>query len=357
MRKVYIIAEAGVNHNGELSVARQLIDVAVEAGADAIKFQTFKAEQLVSQYAPKAEYQKLSTHQTESQMAMLKKLELGTDEHDELYKYCQQKGVEFLSTAFDLESLEILSSQFNLSRFKIPSGELTNPLLLLSVAEKGKPVILSTGMCGLQEIETALGTLAFGFLNSKESPSLRAFRTAYYSNEGYECLKKNVTLLHCTTEYPSPFQDVNLRAMETLRTAFNLDVGLSDHTEGIAVPIAAAARGACVIEKHFTLSRELPGPDHRASLEPRELIQMIQSIRQVQQALGDSRKIPSPSEIKNIVAARKSLVAALPIKKGEIFTKDNLGVKRPGNGISPMLFWEWLGKQAPRDYETDELID
>ena len=354
---VYVIAEAGVNHNGELELAHQLIDVAANAGADAIKFQTFKSDRLVSQHAPKAEYQLLSSDQTESQLSMLRKLELGFDEHCLLYKYCQQKGIEFLSTAFDLESLEFLTSQFDLPYLKIPSGELTNPLLLVKVAQTGKLIILWTGMSCLQEIETALGVLAFSYLNYNDTPSLESFRGAYCSSEGYVYLKNNIILLHCTTEYPTPFGEVNLRAMDTMKSAFGLDIGLSDHTDGITIPIAAVAKGACLIEKHFTLSRTLPGPDHQASLEPQELDQMVQSIRQVEQALGNSRKIPAPSEIKNIPVARKSLVAGCPIKKGEFFTNANLAIKRPGNGISPMLYWNYLGKQAQRNFETDELLE
>lgn len=353
---VYIIAEAGVNHNGSLEMAIELIDVAVNAGADAVKFQTFKTEKSISKNAPKADYQIKNTKMEETQYEMVQKLELDEFAHQTLVDYCKQRKIDFLSTPFDTESIELLVNKFQVTRLKIASGEITNAPLLLKAAYSGKPIILSTGMSTLGEIEDALGVLAYGYLNSSEKPSIKAFRNAYYTKEGQEALYNKVTLLHCTTEYPAPFEDVNLRVMNTLKTAFGLPVGYSDHTEGIAVPIAAVAMGAVVVEKHFTLDRNLPGPDHKASLEPYELKEMVRSIRQVEQAIGNSRKKPSFVELKNREVARKSIVAAKNIKKGELFTEDNLFFKRPGTGISPMYFWNILGNRAEIDYEKDEVI-
>ncbi|MGQ9558025.1 MAG: N-acetylneuraminate synthase [Desulfurispora sp.] len=352
----FIIAEAGVNHNGSLELAKQLVDVAVQAGADAVKFQTFRAEKLVSRSAPKAAYQCRTTAESESQLEMVRKLELSEEQHAELVAYCRQKGIQFLSTPFDEPSVDLLVNHFDVPLIKIPSGEITNGPFLLYIARTGKPVILSTGMSTLGEVETALGVLAFGYIRLQAEPSLAAFQAAYASEEGRQALRRKVTLLHCTTEYPAPFADVNLRAMDTLRAAFGLPVGYSDHTPGIAVPIAAVARGAVVIEKHFTLDCNLPGPDHRASLEPGELKQMVQAIRQVEQALGSGLKIPAASEIKNMPVARRSLVAARAIKRGEQFTGENVTAKRPGNGCSPMLFWDYVRKRAAKDYLPDEQI-
>jgi len=355
-QNTFIIAEAGVNHNGSLELAKQMVDVAVAAGADAVKFQTFQAEKVVSCFAPKAEYQCRTTGAGESQLEMVRKLELSAEQHAELVEYCRQKGIQFLSTPFDQESVDLLACRFDLPLLKIPSGEITNGPLLLHIARTGKPVLLSTGMSALGEVETALGVLAFGYTRPGEGPSLAAFQAAYASAEGQQALQQKVTLLHCTTEYPAPFTDVKLRAMDTLRAAFGLPVGYSDHTSGIAVPVAAVARGAVVIEKHFTLDRNLPGPDHRASLEPDELKQMVQAIRQVEQALGNGIKAPAPSEIKNMLVARRSLVANRAINKGEQFTSANLAVKRPGIGASPMLYWDYLGKRAVKNYLPDEQI-
>ena len=354
--KTYIIAEAGVNHNGSLKMAHELIDVAVDAKVDAVKFQTFKAEQVISKNAPKAEYQKQTTGASESQLDMVKKLQLSEDAHQTLIEYCQKKEIEFLSTPFDLGSVDLLSQRFALKRMKLPSGEITNAPLLLRAARTSCDLILSTGMCSLQEIETALGVLAFGFLALKEKPSSDAFRRAFASAEGRQALKKRLSLLHCTTEYPAPFAEVNLRAMETMRTEFGLPVGYSDHTRGIAVPIAAVALGATIIEKHFTLDRSLPGPDHAASLEPDELQAMVQGIRQIELAVGSPQKKASPSEEKNKVIARKSLVAACRIEKGEIFSEDNLAAKRPGGGISAINYYDWLGRKAEKAFEADEEI-
>jgi len=332
MNKTFIIAEAGVNHNGSIKLAKKLIDVAVEAGADAVKFQTFKADKVVSKYAPKAEYQKKTTCKNESQYEMIKKLELDEKAHKELISYCKQKGIMFLSTPFDHDSIELLN-ELGLEIFKIPSGEITNLPYLRHIGSLKKRVILSTGMSDLGEIEDALDVLI---------------------NAG--TLKENITVLHANTMYPTPMEDVNLKAMQTIAYAFKVDVGYSDHTLGIEVPIAAVAMGAKVIEKHFTLNRDMEGPDHKASLEPDELKAMVKAIRNIELALGDGIKKPTVSEIPNIKIARKSIVAKRVIKKGEILTEENLTTKRPGNGISPMRWDEIIGTVASRDYEMDDLI-
>jgi N,N'-diacetyllegionaminate synthase len=331
--KTFIIAEAGVNHNGSLDMALQLIDVAAAAGADAVKFQTFKAEKVIAVNAPKAGYQRETTGSDESQLEMVKKLELDEAAHTQLYMYCRHKGILFLSTPFDLESIDMLS-RLGLEIFKIPSGEITNLPYLRKLGALQKRLILSTGMANLGEIEAVLD-----ILGESGTPL------------------ENIIVLHCNTEYPTPFEDVNLSAMLTIRNAFpGISVGYSDHTPGIEVPVAAAALGATVIEKHFTLDRNLPGPDHRASLTPDELKAMVQAIRNIEKALGDGIKRPSPSEIKNKPIARKSLVAIHPIKTGELFSSDNITAKRPGTGISPMRWDEVLGQAAQKDYEKDDLI-
>jgi N-acetylneuraminate synthase len=355
--KVFIIAEAGVNHNGSIDLAKQLIDAAVDSGADAVKFQTFQANKLASLKAPKAEYQQKATGNTESQYEMLKKLELSQESHFTLVKHAKEKKIQLLSTPFDEESADFLLHELNLPIIKIPSGEITTAPLILHIARGNKPVILSTGMATLGDIELALGVLAFGFLNLQAQPSAQAFMRAFCSDEGQKVLKEKVTLLHCTSSYPADFRDINLRAMDTLRTAFALPVGYSDHSKGISVPIAAVARGATLIEKHFTLDRELPGPDHRASLEPSELQAMVQSIREVEQALGQGNKLPTTEELKTRVVARKSLVALCPIQKDETFSRDSLGIKRPGNGVAPVEYWDFLERAATRNYEVGELID
>lgn len=352
-----IIAEAGVNHNGSLAMAKKLVEVAAEAGADAVKFQTFKAERLVSRTATKAQYQLQTTDAWESQYEMIRRLELDEAAHEALIEHSAVCGIEFLSTPFDQESVDLLVNRLGLSRLKLPSGEITNAPLLLKAARSAKPVILSTGMCTLADVEAALEVLAFGYSSPPESPpSQGAFREAFCSAEGRSALHDNVILLHCTTEYPAPFGDVNLRAMDTLRAAFALPVGFSDHTSGISAAIAAVARGAVVIEKHFTLDRTLPGPDHKASLEPAELASMVRSIREIEQALGSGVKVPAHSEVKNIPVARKSLVAACAIAKGTRLNERNLTVKRAGNGISPLHYWDILGRIAERDYQQDEMI-
>lgn len=356
---IFVIAEAGVNHNGDPDVAFKLVDAAVAAGANAVKFQTFKAENLVTRKAAKAKYQKQTTDSAESQFAMLKRLELSHKMHEELICYCQSLGIEFLSTAFDLESLEFLVRNLELSTLKIPSGEMTNGPLLLAHARTGCDLIISTGMCSLSDIRAALSVIAFGFIYGEDFsvlPSTKAFKEAFQSQQGQELLKQKVTLLHCTTEYPAPLDDVNLSAMQTLQATFSTKVGYSDHSEGITVPIAAAAAGASLIEKHFTLDKSLPGPDHKASLNPQELTEMIQAIRVVGRIMGDGIKEPKPSELGNIAIARKSLVAVSSIKKGECYTQKNIGVKRPGTGISPMQYWDFLGEESQKNYAPDELI-
>ena len=329
-----IIAEAGVNHNGRIETAGQLIETAAEAGADLVKFQTFSADRLVTGSASKADYQLETTSTSESQHEMIRKLELSREMHEELIAHCKKCGVGFFSTGFDPQSVDLLA-ELGLDRFKIPSGEITNLPYLRHIGQYGKPVILSTGMARLGEIEAALEVL-----------------------EASGTPRERVTVLHCNTEYPTPMADVNLKAMLAIRDALGVQVGYSDHTLGIEVPIAAVAMGATVIEKHFTLDRNLPGPDHRTSLEPDELKAMVQAIRNIELALsGDGIKSPSPSESKNIEIARKSLVALVPINAGEPFTEANLGVKRPGSGISPMRWDEFIGRPANRDYQVDELIE
>ena len=327
---VYIIAEAGVNHNGSLDLACRLVDAAKAAGADCVKFQTFRSENLVSHSAQKAAYQQDTTG-SGSQINMLKKLELSYHEFLALKAYCDKAGISFLSTPFDLESIDFLNS-IDMPFWKIPSGEVTNLPYLLALARTGKPVVMSTGMCEMAEIRAAVHLLQ-------------------------ENGTKEIRLLHCNTEYPTPYEDVNLRAMRTMREDFGLEVGYSDHTRGIEVPVAAVALGATIIEKHFTLDRNMEGPDHRASLEPDELAAMVSAIRHIEKALGSGDKTPSPSEMKNINVARKSIVAQKEIKAGEMFTEENITVKRPGTGISPMKWFEVLGAKAPRDFHEDELIE
>ncbi len=331
--KVFIIAEAGVNHNGTLDLAKQLIDVAVDADADAVKFQTFKAENLVSKNAEKADYQKEATDASESQFDMIKKLELDVETHKELIAYCQEKDIMFLSTPFDHDSINLLSD-LGLKIFKIPSGEITNLPYLRHIGSLGKQVILSTGMSNLQEVEDALNILI---------------------NAG--TLKEDITVLHANTMYPTPMGDVNLNAMLTIQKEFDVAVGYSDHTLGIEVDIAAVAMGASCIEKHFTLDKTMEGPDHKASLEPEELKAMVSSIRNIEKALGSSEKKPSPSESTNIDIVRKSIVASKNIQKGVLLTEKNITTKRPGNGISPMKWDEVLGSKSIKDYRVDEMID
>lgn len=331
---VLIIAEAGVNHNGSLEIAKRLVNEASSAGVDIIKFQTFKAEKLVSKVAQQAEYQKKNIGKgEETQYAMLKKLELSNEQHEELIAYCKSKNIRFFSTAFDMDSIDYLHS-LDLGLWKIPSGEITNYPYLKKIASYKEPVILSTGMCELTDIENAINVLV-----------------------GNGVSKDTITVLHCNTEYPTPMKDVNLKAMLEIKEKFGVKIGYSDHTEGIEIPIAAVALGATVIEKHFTLDKNMEGPDHKASLEPSELKAMVKSIRNIEQALGTGHKTISESERKNIEIARKSIVAAKDIKEGDIFTEDNITVKRPGNGISPMEWENVIGKVAKRNFQEEELIE
>jgi len=331
--KTFIIAEAGVNHNGSVEIAKRMIDAATNAGADAVKFQTFKAEKVVSKFASKAEYQKETTQRDESQLEMIKKLELDPNAHKELIDYCRKNGVMFLSSPFDLESIELLDT-LGLSMLKIPSGEITNLPYLKKIGSLKKKIVLSTGMSDLREIGDALSILTQA-------------GTA----------KEDITVLHCNTEYPTPYEDVNLRAMLTIKETFKIKVGYSDHTPGIEVSIAAAALGATVIEKHFTLNKSMEGPDQKASLEPGKLKAMVQAIRNVEKSLGDGTKKPSRSELKNIAAIRKSILAARNIREGEIFTEGNLAAKRPGEGISPMEWDKVIGQTAKRNFEDGQLIE
>ena len=356
MGRTYIIAEAGVNHNGDISLAKELILAAADAGADAVKFQTFKAEKLASKKAPKADYQNKTTDSEESQLDMLRKLELPLDAYTELMALCEEKGIEFLSTPFVEDSLKFLVNECQLKLMKIPSGEITNAPFLLAVARTKLPIIISTGMSTLGDIENALMVLSFGYLESGEPLNKEAFLKAYLKANENGILHDKVKLLHCTTEYPAPFSEVNLSAMDTMRQAFGLEVGYSDHTEGIVIPMAAVARGAKIIEKHFTLDKSMPGPDHKASLDPDELKAMVTGIRQIEKAIGKGIKVPADSELSNISIVRKSLVASKPIQKGEIISKDNIAIKRPGNGKSPMSYWETPGKSVDKNYLEDEVI-
>lgn len=331
--KTVIIAEAGVNHNGDINLAKKLIEIASKAGADYVKFQTFNTESLVSKHAEKAEYQKKVTQANESQYEMIKKLEFDKQTHLELKNCCKNNNIKFLSTAFDLDSIDLLS-KIGVDFFKIPSGEITNYPYIRKIARLGKPIVMSTGMANLLEIEQALDVLLHNGLK-----------------------KDAITILHCNTEYPTPMRDVNLKAMLTIKNAFNVNIGYSDHTLGIEIPIAAVALGAAVIEKHFTLDRSLKGPDHKASLEPDELADMVKCIRNIEIALGNGIKNPSDSELKNIDIVRKFIVAKTTIKIDDVFSENNITVKRSGKGISPMRWNEIIGKVAPKNYYPDDIIE
>jgi len=333
IQRTIIIAEAGVNHNGSMELAKKLIDAAIVAEVDFVKFQTFKAETLVTQTADKAKYQKELTGEFESQFEMIKKLELHQEDHKDLLKYCKSKDIQFLSTAFDNDSIDLLA-KLDIPLFKIPSSEITNLPYLRHIGRMGKPIIMSTGMSTLEEVSNALNILL---------------------EAGLE--KEKITILHCNTEYPTPLEDVNLNAMLTIRNELNVNVGYSDHTLGIEIPIAAVAMGATIIEKHFTIDRTLQGPDHAASLEPDELKEMVKSIRNIEKAMGDGVKKPSRSETKNISIARKSIVAKKSIKKGEFFSENNLTIKRPGTGISPMEWDDVIAQKSNKSFSIDELIE
>ena len=357
--KVFIIAEADVNHNGKPELALKLIDVAADAGADAVKFQTFKSESLVTKNAAKAEYQQKITNAEESQFEMLKKLELTHETYIELVARCKKRGIKFLSTAFEMESLSFLNNVIGLNTLKIPSGEITNGPLLLAHAQTGCELIVSTGMTTLSEIEDGLGVIAFGLMHGDDSsiePTRDSFAEAISSPVGQNMLKEKVTLLHCTSDYPAPSADINLNAMLSIGNTFGLKIGYSDHSEGIAVSIAAATLGATILEKHFTIDKGLPGPDHVASLDPTELKELVIAVRTIELAMGNGRKEPSPSEMRNKNVSRKSLFAACDIAEGEVFTKENLAIKRPGNGISPMEYWDILGKKSQKNYREEEII-
>ena len=356
-QRTFIVAEAGVNHNGSLEMARRLVEVAAEAGADAVKFQTFTAEKVVTAAAPKADYQRATTESGESQLEMIRKLELDNEAFRALAEHAAARGIEFMSTPFDIDAVGFLADTIGVKRLKLPSGEITNGPLLLAAARTGKPIILSTGMSTLDDVRAALAILAFGYARPDDVPSRAAFEAARESVEGQSALREKVVLLHCTTEYPAPFAEVNLRAMDTMAQTFGLPVGYSDHTLGIEVAVAVVARGAVVVEKHFTLDRGLPGPDHAASLEPDELTAMVREIRNVEAALGSPVKAPTPSEAKNMAIARRSLVAARDIHTGETFDAASLTAKRPGTGVSPMAYWDVVGRVARRDFRRDEMIE
>ena len=353
---VYIIAEAGVNHDGDPGRALALVDAAADAGADAVKFQTFRPEALVTASARQAGYQIRNDGDAGSQLVMLQRLVLRPEDHHALMARCIARGIDFLSSPFDAASADFLIHELRLPCIKLGSGELTNGPLLLQVARADRDLILSTGMATLDEVHEALGTVAFGYLERGEPPSRAVLSDALSQPEAHALLRRRVTLLHCTTEYPCPLEQVNLRAMDTLADRFGLPVGYSDHTLGIAVSVAAAARGARVVEKHFTLDRTLPGPDHVASLEPDELAALVKAVRAVSRALGGPDKTPTEVERQNARVARKSLVAARAIVAGEPFSPANLTVKRPGGGRPPLDFWDLLGQPSPRDYAADEVI-
>lgn len=353
-----IIAEAGVNHNGDLGLALELVDAAAAAGADVFKIQTFRADALASAVAPKAAYQARQTGETETQLEMLRRLEFSAENHEAVIARCAERGIAFLSTPFDFESLKLLTGRFGLKRIKFGSGELTNAPLLLEGARAGVELILSTGMATLDEVEQALGVVAFGMTApASTKPSRAAFAEALRSADAWTLLRERLTLLHCTTDYPAAVADVNLRAMDTLREAFGIPVGYSDHTEGMAVSVAAVARAAVLIEKHITLDRSMAGPDHLASADPDQFKAMVDAIREVERALGSPIKQPGASESANRVVARKSLVAARAVRAGEAWTPESLTVMRPGSGREPAAWWETLGAAAERDYAAGEPLD
>ncbi|MCK1475445.1 N-acetylneuraminate synthase [Bradyrhizobium sp. 197] len=353
MTRTLIIAEAGVNHSGSLETALALVDAAADAGADIVKFQTFNANSLAGRSARKADYQQRTTDAAESQRAMLKRLELPHSAHPPLIARAKERGIEFLSTPFDHQSLNYLLT-LGLPRIKIGSGDLTNAPLLHAIASADMPLILSTGMATLIEVEEALGVLAHGYSRSNAPPGVAGFRAAWRDGEARARLSERVSLLHCTTEYPCPAEDVNLDAMQTMRTAFHLPVGYSDHTDGIEISLAAVAIGASVIEKHLTLDRNAEGPDHAASLEPGDLKRMVSAIRRIEQARGDGIKAPRNSEIKNIDIARKSIVAARALKTGEVLRPEDLTCKRPGSGRSPVEYWSLIGTTTTRPYDEED---
>lgn len=357
MNKVKIIAEAGVNHNGDIELAKELVLAASESGADFVKFQSFNTEDLVTPKASQAPYQTKNSNIKESQHDMLKKLELSKESHFILKDKCESLGIGFLSTAFDLRSLNFLINELRFSTLKIPSGEITNGSLILQSALSGCDLIISTGMSNLQEVEDALGIVAYGYsFPNDNNPSKDKFKKAFNSSKGKELLKKKVSLLHCTTSYPANFEDLNLNSIDTLAKKFNLPVGYSDHSKGIEASIAAVAKGAHIIEKHLTLDRKLVGPDHLASIEPSEFSKLVSSIRNIEISLGDGLKEPKKSELENKRVARKSIFASQDIKKGELITKEKLSIKRPEIGLNPMMIWDLIGSKAKKDYKKNEVF-
>jgi N-acetylneuraminate synthase len=357
MNNVYVIAEAGVNHNGSLKLAKKLVDEAYKCGADAVKFQTFITEDCLSLNIEKANYQENNTG-SGTQFEMVKKLELSFDDHLEIYNYCKSVGIDYMTTAFDIKSLNFVNERFDVKSLKIGSGEITNLPLILAHSKSGKNIILSTGMCSLGDIELALGVLAFGFINDPEKEvNLKNFYEAFVSEEGQSKLTKYVTLLHCTTEYPAPFNEVNLNVLNTFKRAFNCKIGYSDHTQGIVVPILSVAYGVSVIEKHFTLDNDMEGPDHKASLEPSEMLAMVNGIRQASLSLGRTIKLPTKSEVNNLSIVRKVILAKSTIQQGEIFTEENLCIKRSKGTLNPSQYWEILGTIANKHYEAEEAIE
>jgi N-acetylneuraminate synthase len=354
-KKIFIVAEAGVNHNGSVSKALDLIDAAAYAGADAVKFQTFVTEKMITKNSEKANYQKRTTVIKENQFEMIKKLELNFNSYFKLKNRCRKNNIKFLSTAFDYDSLNFLVNKLKLDVLKIPSGEIINGPYLLEHAKYKKKLIVSTGMSTINEVETCLGVIAFGLLN-KSKPSKKSFQNAYKSKEGKRILSKYVTLLHCTSNYPAKFSEINLNAMIELKNKFGLAVGYSDHSKGTLVSISAAAMGARYIEKHFTLDKNLPGPDHLASLEPDELKLMVTSIRNVEIIRGSKKKIPQASEINVQKVARRSIVATKKIRKGDIINENNIGLKRPASGKNPMDYWKLIGQTSKKNYDIDENI-
>lgn len=352
---ILIIAEAGVNHNGEKTKALELIEAAAQSGADAVKFQTFKAERLALFDAPKADYQKKTTGASESQLAMLQALELPFEWHQEMQKYAHDLGIKFISTAFDQASLEFLET-LNLPFYKIPSGEITNAPLLLAFAQTKKRLVLSTGMATLGEIEQALAILAWGYNHTEIPESLEDVWRFWSSPYSANSVHDNVSLLHCTSQYPTSMEEVNLRAMDTLSSSFGLPVGYSDHTQGLLIPAAAVARGATIIEKHFTLDRTLPGPDHMASLEPHELSQMVRDIREIEKALGNGWKRPQVSEWDTRSSARQKIIALTEIREGDLYGAENLATARTGDGRSPIYIWDLFGTKAGRSYKAGEAV-
>ncbi|MBI2565673.1 MAG: N-acetylneuraminate synthase [Candidatus Schekmanbacteria bacterium] len=354
--RVFVIAEGGVNHNGSTEIGLALIDAARAAGADAIKFQTFRADRLVTGRAPLAAYQRAGASLARDQRDMLTRLELSEEQHERFREHCEEVGIELLSTPFDEISLRYLVG-LGVPRIKVASGEITNGPLLLQAGRTGKPVILSTGMATLGEVEEALAVIAFGRLEARSWPTPERLRAVQASAAARAALADGVTLLHCTTAYPAPWRSVNLRAMDTLRSAFGLPVGYSDHTTGIAVAVAAVARGAVIVEKHVTLDKQMPGPDHAASISPAELAELVNAVRAVEEALGSENKTPQAAELENTAVVRKCLVAARSITAGELLSEENVVAKRPARGLSPMAMWRLIGRPARRSYQLDEPLE